>query len=83
VSSSAYIRSDFLRDLVKTAVKQDFLFDPGGKHPVLVCPVCGHRETITATGKQKFHESRNKAARLRRHGLIWQGRGGKHVGEAV
>lgn len=74
-------RSDFLRDLVKAAVSQKFEFDNGGRHPALVCPVCGHREVITKTGRQTFHESRNKAARLRRHGLLWEGRGGEHVAE--
>ncbi len=72
-------RSDFLRDLVKAAVRQGFGVDRSGNHPSLVCPVCGHREVITSTGKQAFHESRNKATRLRRHGLIWKGRGGQHA----
>lgn len=75
----ARIRSDFLRALVHEAVDQGFTYDPDGRHPALVCPVCGHRESITLTGKQKFHESRNKACRLMRHGLSWQGRGGKHA----
>jgi hypothetical protein len=79
MSGIAGIRSDFLREIVKEAVAQKFAFEWGGKHPVLVCPVCGHRETITASGKQTFHESRNKVCRLRRHGLLWKGIGGKHV----
>jgi hypothetical protein len=75
------IRSDFLREIVKAAIKQGFRMDWGGNHPALICPVCGHREVITMTGKQTFHESRNKATRLRRHGLMWKGRGGQHVTE--
>lgn len=83
MSRPSGIRSDFLREIVKTATQQGFELEKGGKHPALVCPVCGHREVITATGKQNFHESRSKASRLRRHGLVWQGRGGKHVEETT
>lgn len=79
MSGIAGIRSDFLREIAKAAITQDFTLEWGGKHPVLICPVCGHRETITASGKQSHHESRNKASRLRRHGLMWKGRGGTHV----
>lgn len=73
------IRSDYLRALAREAVRQGWSIEWGKRHPELVCPVCGHRETITCTGKQQLHESRNKATRLRRHGLLWKGRGGVHV----
>lgn len=79
MSGVASIRSDFLRSIVKAAIEQGFTLEWGGKHPALICPVCGHPEIITTTGKQAFHESRNKACRLRRHGLLWKGRGGQHV----
>lgn len=73
------IRSDFLRQVVKAAQEQNFTVDYGGKHPALVCPVCGHPEVITTTGKQRHHEARNKICRLRKHGLIWKGIGGTHA----
>ena len=73
------IRSDFLRAVVKAAVSQDFTIDHGGKHPALVCPVCGHHETITTTGQQRHHEAKSKITRLRKHGLVWKGQGGQHA----
>jgi hypothetical protein len=79
MSGIGRIRSDLLRAVVAEAVKQSFELDWSGNHPALICPVCKHREVITATGKQSFHESRNKVCRLRRHGLMWKGRGGEHV----
>lgn len=78
----AGIRSDFLRAITREAIKQGFRLDWTGRHPALICPVCKHPEIITGSGKQTFHESRSKATRLRRHGLLWQGRGGEHVAEA-
>lgn len=73
------IRSDLLRAVVKAAVKQKFTLDWEGNHPALICPTCGHREVITATGKQAHHESRNKICRLRHHGFTWKGIGGEHA----
>jgi hypothetical protein len=79
MSTGHGFRSDFLREITREAVKQGFTLDTTGRHPALICPVCGHSEIITGSGQQRFHESRNKAARLRRHGLVWKGRGGQHA----
>lgn len=73
------IRSDFLRSVIKAAVAQDFTVDPGGRHPALVCPVCGHHETITTSGQMRHHEAKDKISRLRKHGLVWKGQGGIHA----
>lgn len=73
------VRSDRLRKVIKAAVSQGFVPESGGSHPALVCPVCGHREIYTASGKQHEHEIKKKIVRLRKHGLIFEGRGGDHV----
>jgi hypothetical protein len=72
------MRSDFLRELTKAALAQGFVLDPGGKHLALICPVCSHREVITKSGRQTHHEAKSKVSRLRHHGLIWKGTGGRH-----
>lgn len=73
------IRSDRLRQIVSAAVDQGFTVEHGTRHPALICPVCGHHEIITTSGRQLHHEIRNKISRLRRHGLVFEGRGGEHV----
>lgn len=71
-------RSPDLRDLVRAAVDQDFELDDQGRHPKLICPVCGHPEIITTSGRMVGHEFQHKVTRLRRHGLFYRGRGGSH-----
>lgn len=68
-------RSDRLRKLITAAVDQNWGHEIGGKHPVIICPTCGHREIYTATGRQHVHEIKKKISRLRRHGVIFEGRG--------
>lgn len=73
-------RSDYLRRMVREALDQEaFEWDWRGRHPALVCVVCGHREIITLSGRQQQPEIKKKACRLRRHGLEWEGRGGVHA----
>jgi hypothetical protein len=72
------IRSDKLRRLISAALSQGWQHDIGGSHPRVVCPVCGHREVYTASGRQHEHEIKKKIARLRRHGVLFDGRGGQH-----
>jgi len=72
------VRSDKLRKLIMTAVRQGWRSDLCGNHPSIVCPVCGHREIYTTSGRMHTHEIKKKIARLRRHGLIFDGRGGIH-----
>jgi hypothetical protein len=35
------------------------------------------------TGRYNLHEMNNKVALLRRHGFMWQGRGGEHVAKKI
>jgi hypothetical protein len=78
--SSYGFRSDLLRRLVDAAEEQKvFELDRSrGKHPALVCLTCGYREIVSNTARLMDHEGKNKIGRLRRHGLLWQGRGGTH-----
>lgn len=73
------IRSDVLRQVIRAAVAQGFVNDETSRHPALVCPVCGHREIYTQSGRQVNHEIRGKISRLRKHGLMFKGLGGKHA----
>jgi hypothetical protein len=78
VSKRPRIRSDVLRRLIDCALKQGWQHKIGGAHPMIVCPICGHREIYTMTGKQHEHEIKKKIARLRKHGVLFNGRGGIH-----
>jgi predicted RNA-binding Zn-ribbon protein involved in translation (DUF1610 family) len=71
-------RSADLRQVVRAAVDQDWELVNGGKHPALVCPVCGHQEIVTKSGCQRQHEFKSKIGRLRKHGFVWKGQGGNH-----
>lgn len=67
------IRSDRLRKLIAAAIDQGWQHETGGKHPMVICPVCGHEEIYTASGRQFHHEIKSKISRLRWHGLIFDG----------
>lgn len=72
-------RSDLLREVVRTALDDGWELVRGSTHPKLVCPVCGHAEIVTQSGRQCRHEIRNKVSRLRKHGLTWRGQPGAHT----
>lgn len=67
-----------LRRLITAALKQGWGHRTGGAHPMVICPVCGHEEIYTPSGRQHEHEIKKKIARLRKHGMIFDGRGGIH-----
>jgi predicted RNA-binding Zn-ribbon protein involved in translation (DUF1610 family) len=78
-----HIRSDLLRQVVRTALDAGFELNPRGSHPKLVCPDCGHAEIFTFTGRQHHHEIKGKISRLRKHGLPWQGQPGVHTAPMI
>jgi hypothetical protein len=67
-----------LRRLITAAVRQGWQSSTGGKHPMVICPVCKHEEIYTKSGRQHEHEIKKKIARMRKHGVIFDGRGGIH-----
>lgn len=74
-------RSDYLQKIFNAAVKQNFEPGnlPGSTHVYLRCLQCGHREIFTTTGRGRLHETKKKINVLRRHGLIFDQRGGGHA----
>lgn len=76
-------RSTDMRKLYKEAVAQGFrpIHGPRAPHVYLLCPHpdCHYRQTLSTTDTGVVRNLKNYIADLRRHGLIWQGRGGKHT----
>lgn len=78
------IRCDLYRKLYREGMKQGF--SPGRmstNHLTLTCPVCGHIEQFSTTGRGIGHEAKMKLSAMRKHGLAWGGQPGKHVEEPI
>lgn len=77
--------SDRYRDIYKEAIRQGWIPVERRKsgHKYLVCPHpdCNFREIFSTTGRGQYRELRNTVTALRRHGFLWEGRGGKHIAE--
>lgn len=72
--------SDQLAALFREARRQGFIELPLSKngHAYLRCRRCPVRFSFTTTGNGSGRVFQNQVADLRRHGLLWQGRGGTH-----
>lgn len=70
------IRDSRLRELAKAATKQDFeLGLTANRHAYLRCPACSTRITFSKTAPAS--SSRAYLTRLWKHGLTYEGRGGR------
>lgn len=78
-------RSDQARDLYNEAVKQGWrpLAIGGGGHASVSCPRrgCAFQVVFSTSGKYWPRELNNQITLMRRHGLVWQGRGGAHTAD--
>lgn len=77
-------RSDQAKVLYDEAIRQGW-WPPKDKgksgHFFLRCPArrCAFEVPFSTTGKYNPRELKNQIAIMRRHGMVWQGRGGEHV----
>lgn len=73
--------SDMLRQLYEEGVKQGWRPEDNRKsgHAYLYCPRCPYREAFSKSGRGFPPEIGRKVTAMRRHGLVWKGRGGEHT----
>jgi len=75
--------SDQLGSIFTEAVRQGWTPDEKRKsgHAYITCPhpECHHREVFSRTCNAAMHKLQNKISAMRKHGFVWQGRGGEHV----
>jgi hypothetical protein len=76
--------SDVLRDLYRAAIRQKWRAEYGKRgsgHAYVYCPQegCYFREAFSLSGRGWPHEIASKVGNMRKHGLMWKGRGGKHT----
>lgn len=79
--------SDMLRNLYDAAVAQGWRPERQAKsgHAHVYCPTpgCHFRESFSLSGRGRPHEVAAKVNAMRKHGLIWKGRGGEHTAERL
>lgn len=77
-------RSKTFRKIYLEGINQGFEggYQQGSKHYYLRCPKkdCGFACTFSSTVSDAHPEKvRNFVAEMRRHGFVWEGRGGEHT----
>lgn len=79
--------SDMYRNVYKEAVRQGWVPQHKGRspHAYLLCPHpgCHYRQAFSTTGRSHKCEFQNHIAGMRKHGFVWQGRGGEHTAEPL
>lgn len=77
-------RSKVLSEVYEEAIRQKFKpsYQQGSGHFCLTCPArgCGYTHTLSTTmGDAYKQKTLNLITEMRRHGFVWQGRGGEHT----
>ena len=81
----ARFASDLVGQIYREGIRQNWKPEEGRNsgHYYLYCPhpKCHFRKTFSLTENGSSHKAKNSIAEMRRHGFVWQGRGGQHVAE--